>query len=140
MRSSRAVAAVLANGAARVGGINLTTRDTLADLIAEDHPQTRAVGIAVYGRDDRLGLVEARDQNAGSGARPDPAPYDAVLLVCFGGPEKPEDVKRIKAIQKDIHNHFIALVKERRGIKLKGTDKVLFSGEFLPSSAARGSW
>ena len=28
-------------------------------------------------------------------------------------PEKPEDVKRIKAIQKDIHNHFIALVKER---------------------------
>src|SRR5689334_2314284 len=23
---------------------------------------------------------------------PDPSPYDAVLLVCFGGPEKPEDV------------------------------------------------
>jgi ferrochelatase len=23
---------------------------------------------------------------------PDPTPYDAVLLVCFGGPEKPEDV------------------------------------------------
>jgi serine protease SohB len=45
-------------------------------------------------------------------------------------PEKPEDVKRIKAIQKEIHGHFIALVKERRGIKLKGTDKVLFSGEF----------
>ena len=27
-------------------------------------------------------------------------------------PEKPEDVKRIKAIQKEIHAHFIALVKE----------------------------
>ena len=38
-------------------------------------------------------------------------------------PEKPDDVKRIKAIQKDIHEHFIALVKERRGAKLKGADK-----------------
>jgi len=45
-------------------------------------------------------------------------------------PEKPEDVKRIKAIQKDIHEHFIALVKERRAAKLKGNDKTLFSGEF----------
>src|SRR5471030_1178941 len=41
-------------------------------------------------------------------------------------PEKPEDVKRIKAIQKEIHGHFIALVKERRGAKLKGPDKTLF--------------
>src|SRR5882757_9701173 len=51
-------------------------------------------------------------------------------------PEKPEDVKRIKAIQKDIHNHFIALVKERRGVKLKGADKVLFSGEFWTAQTA----
>jgi len=45
-------------------------------------------------------------------------------------PEKPEDVKRLKAIQKDIHEQFIALVKERRGAKLKGAEKTLFSGEF----------
>ncbi|MEI9804005.1 MAG: S49 family peptidase [Pseudolabrys sp.] len=45
-------------------------------------------------------------------------------------PEKPDDVKRYKAIQKDIHAHFIALVKERRGERLKGADKTLFSGEF----------
>ncbi len=51
-------------------------------------------------------------------------------------PEKPEDVKRIKAVQKDIHAHFIALVKERRGARLKGTDKVLFSGEFWTATAA----
>src|ERR1017187_4168464 len=38
-------------------------------------------------------------------------------------PEKPEDVKRIKALQKDIHEHFIALVKQRRGAKLHGSDK-----------------
>jgi serine protease SohB len=51
-------------------------------------------------------------------------------------PEKPEDVKRIKAIQKDIHAHFIALVKERRGAKLQGTDKTLFSGEFWTAATA----
>jgi len=53
-------------------------------------------------------------------------------------PEKPEDVERIKAIQKDIHAHFIALVKERRGSKLKGSDETLFSGEFWVADAAIG--
>lgn len=51
-------------------------------------------------------------------------------------PEKPDDVKRIKAIQQDIHTHFIALVKQRRGGKLRGADKTLFSGEFWTGSAA----
>jgi ClpP class serine protease len=51
-------------------------------------------------------------------------------------PEKPDDVKRIKALQKDIHEHFIALVKERRGAKLKGADKTLFSGEFWTAQTA----
>jgi serine protease SohB len=51
-------------------------------------------------------------------------------------PEKPEDVKRLKAIQKDIHERFIALVKERRGAKLNGADKTLFSGEFWTAANA----
>ena len=51
-------------------------------------------------------------------------------------PEKPDDVKRIKAIQKDIHEHFIALVKARRGARLHGTDKTLFSGEFWTAQKA----
>jgi serine protease SohB len=51
-------------------------------------------------------------------------------------PEKPEDVKRLKAIQKDIHERFIALVKERRGAKLNGADKMLFSGEFWTAANA----
>ncbi len=53
-------------------------------------------------------------------------------------PEKPEDVERIKAIQKDIHAHFIALVKERRGAKLTGGDETLFSGEFWVADTAIG--
>lgn len=51
-------------------------------------------------------------------------------------PEKPDDVKRLKAIQKEIHEHFIALVKERRGERLKGSDKTLFSGEFWTAQKA----
>jgi signal peptide peptidase SppA len=51
-------------------------------------------------------------------------------------PEDPDDVKRLKAIQKDIHERFIALVKERRAGKLKGPDKTLFSGEFWTAPKA----
>jgi serine protease SohB len=51
-------------------------------------------------------------------------------------PEKPEDVKRLKAVQKEIHEHFIALVKTRRAGRLNGTDKTLFSGEFWTAQRA----
>jgi signal peptide peptidase SppA len=45
-------------------------------------------------------------------------------------PENPEDVARVKALQREIHAIFIALVKQSRGARLKGTDDVLFSGEY----------
>src|SRR5947209_174037 len=45
-------------------------------------------------------------------------------------PEDPEDVARIKALQRQIHAIFIALVKQSRGTRLKGADDVLFSGEY----------
>ncbi len=51
-------------------------------------------------------------------------------------PEKPEDVKRLKQIQNEIHEAFIALVKERRGPKLAGPEKTLFSGEYWTGSTA----
>jgi signal peptide peptidase SppA len=51
-------------------------------------------------------------------------------------PENPEDVKRLKAIQQDIHAKFIALVKARRGKKLKGPESALFSGEYWSGSKA----
>src|SRR6267142_253016 len=35
-------------------------------------------------------------------------------------PEKPEDVQRLKALQREIHDDFIALVKESRGARLTG--------------------
>jgi len=45
-------------------------------------------------------------------------------------PENPDDVARLKAIQREIHAIFIALVKDSRGARLKGADDVLFTGEY----------
>src|SRR5580693_1458556 len=45
-------------------------------------------------------------------------------------PENPEDVARVKALQREIHAIFIALVKQSRGNRLKGEDSVLFTGEY----------
>ena len=45
-------------------------------------------------------------------------------------PEDPDDVARIKALQREIHAIFIAVVKQSRGARLKGADDVLFTGEY----------
>jgi signal peptide peptidase SppA len=51
-------------------------------------------------------------------------------------PENQEDVDRLKAIQKQIHESFIALVKASRGTKLTGPEKTLFSGEYWVGTTA----
>src|SRR3979409_1537337 len=45
-------------------------------------------------------------------------------------PENPDDVARVKALQREIHAIFIALVKGSRGTRLKGADDVLVTGEY----------
>jgi signal peptide peptidase SppA len=45
-------------------------------------------------------------------------------------PENPDDVARVKALQREIHALFISLVKQSRGARLKGAEDVLFSGEY----------
>jgi serine protease SohB len=45
-------------------------------------------------------------------------------------PEDPEDVARLKTLQREIHNDFIALVKASRGERLTGPENTLFSGEY----------
>jgi ClpP class serine protease len=52
-------------------------------------------------------------------------------------PENEHDVARLKAVQQDIHRMFIALVRERRGDRLRGPDDTLFSGEYWVAGAAR---
>ena len=51
-------------------------------------------------------------------------------------PENSEDVDRLKAVQREIHEGFIGLVKQRRGARLKGPEKTLFSGEYWTGSKA----
>jgi serine protease SohB len=52
-------------------------------------------------------------------------------------PEKPEDVAHLKAIQADIHEGFIGLVKGRRGAALSGPEAALFSGEYWTGRKAK---
>lgn len=44
--------------------------------------------------------------------------------------EKADDVERLKALQRDVHDAFIGVVKDRRAGKLSGPDTELFSGAF----------
>ena len=45
-------------------------------------------------------------------------------------PENPQDIKRLKAIQNELHMQFISFVKSRRGSKIKDDNKEVFTGAF----------
>jgi ClpP class serine protease len=52
-----------------------------------------------------------------------------MLLDPFG-PEREEDVARLRAVQDDIHASFKDWVRQRRGERLRAPEEELFSGEF----------
>ena len=45
-------------------------------------------------------------------------------------PENKDDIKRLKDIQKELHNQFISFVKSRRGSKIGNNNKDVFTGAF----------
>lgn len=51
-------------------------------------------------------------------------------------PEKAEDVERLKTIQNEMHNSFIAWVKQRRGERLSSLGPELFDGRFWTGKVA----
>ena len=55
---------------------------------------------------------------------------DAKLTLDPFQSERDEDVARLKSLQNDIHDQFIAHIEARRGSRLKGDRKDLFNGEF----------
>ena len=57
------------------------------------------------------------------------------MLDAFA-PENATDVKRLGEVQKSMYESFKALVRARRGDKLQGTERKLFSGEFWTGSQA----
>jgi signal peptide peptidase SppA len=60
-----------------------------------------------------------------------------VMLDPFAA-EDAEDVTRLMALQKDVHDSFKAYVRERRGERLKGAQRTLFSGEVWTGKRALG--
>jgi signal peptide peptidase SppA len=51
-------------------------------------------------------------------------------------PERPEDVARLKDLQRNVHDVFIGVVKSRRAGKLKGPEEEMFSGTFWSAAKA----
>ena len=51
-------------------------------------------------------------------------------------PERPEDVARLRDLQRDVHEVFTGVVRERRAGKIKGDDAELFSGAFWSAHKA----
>ncbi len=52
-------------------------------------------------------------------------------------PEDPDDVARVEAIQSDIHESFVELVKARRGKRLGADHEDIFSGAFWTGRRAK---
>jgi signal peptide peptidase SppA len=52
-------------------------------------------------------------------------------------PERPEDVALLEDLQRDVHEVFIGVVKERRAGRLSGAEEELFSGSFWSAARAR---
>jgi serine protease SohB len=94
------------------------------EIIADPHSIVGSIGVVggSFGFDkliEKIG-VERRLYTSGD--------HKAMLDPFL--PENPEDVERVKRLQREIHNSFIELVKSRRGGKLNGPENDLFSGEY----------
>ena len=51
-------------------------------------------------------------------------------------PENPDDVRRLKEIQADIHHQFKAAVRQRRGERLVASDETVFTGDIWAGERA----
>lgn len=83
-------------------------------------------GFGLAGLIEKIG-VERRVYTAGSSK----AMLDPFL------PEREDDIARLKALQADVHDSFIALVRERRGARLVETAEDLFTGAYWTGRRAR---
>jgi len=101
------------------------------EIYADPSSIVGSIGVisASFGLDrliDRVG-IERRVHTAGK---------DKGALDPFR-PERPEDVALLKGLQRDVHEVFIGVVKERRAGKLNGAEEDLFSGSFWSAAKAR---
>jgi len=100
------------------------------EIYAEETTLVGSIGVvsAGFGFAQLLGRfgIERRLHTAGA---------DKSLLDPFL-PEEPRDVARLAGLQRDLHDSFKAMVRARRGTKLKGEDATLMSGEVFAGRQA----
>src|SRR5580700_4163899 len=94
------------------------------EIIADPHSIVGSIGVvgSSFGFDKAIAKLGIDRRLYTSGERK--AMLDPFL------PENADDVERLRKLQREIHDDFIALVKARRGGKLTGPDSDLFTGEF----------
>ena len=102
------------------------------EIYAEDTSLIGSIGVITAG----FGFVEAMNR-LGIERRLFTAGDNKSLLDPFL-PEREQDVARLKTLQRDLHDSFKDLVRERRGAKLKGDEATLFSGEVFTGRRALG--
>ena len=99
------------------------------EIVVDPASIVGSIGVVSAG----FGFVEAL-RKLGVERRVYTAGESKVILDPFQ-PEKPEDVARLKAIQEEVHDHFIDIVRARRGDVLKDSGEV-FSGMFWSGKTA----
>ena len=94
------------------------------EIVADPHSVVGSIGVVggSFGFDKLIAKVGIERRLYTSGDHK--AMLDPFL------PEDPDDVERLKKLQREIHDDFIALVKSRRSGKLNGPETDLFSGEY----------
>jgi serine protease SohB len=100
------------------------------EIFADENSIVGSIGVIAssFGFEDAIRRLGVQRRLYTAGARKS-------LLDPFG-PEKAEDVARLKHLQGEIHANFIAWVRKRRGAKLAGDDAALFEGDFWTGTQA----
>jgi len=126
---SRKVIAFVEDAAASGGYMLACAAD---EIIADPNSVVGSIGVVggSFGFDKLIAKIGIERRLYTSGAHK--AMLDPFL------PEDPGDVERLKNLQREIHEDFIALVKSRRAGKLTGPEDSLFSGEYWTGKRALG--
>jgi serine protease SohB len=100
------------------------------EIIADPHSVVGSIGVVggSFGFDKLIAKIGIERRLYTSGEHK--AMLDPFL------PENEGDVERLKKLQREIHDGFIALVKSRRAGKLTGPENDLFSGEYWTGARA----
>jgi signal peptide peptidase SppA len=101
------------------------------EIIADPASIVGSIGVVTAG----FGFVEMM-RKVGVERRVYTSGEAKVILDPFQ-PEKPEDVARLKSIQEEVHDHFIEIVRTRRGdVLAKDREQDIFSGQFWSGKTA----